>query len=439
MAPWTITSSRVSRSSAPWTRRRCSGSDRWPTRWTFSEGKMLLHQGDFAHEFMVVLEGRAEVVRDSESVAELGPGDFLGEVAALSKGQRNATVVARSQMRVAVDDRPGPAPHREGDAGRGRAAASSRARALPDSGLTTRSALRFRHGGGPRASSRRAGGGCGRAAVGSQVAPRRARAMGPVRSMRTLARVNQKDGFDCPGCAWPEAERPAHRRVLRERRQGGRRGGDEGARDARVLRALRHRAARRAVRLLARPARAPDRADGQALGLATATSRSRWDDAFGLIADELARLDSPDEAVFYTSGRTSNEAAFCYQLFVRALGTNNLPDCSNLCHESSGDALIETIGVGKGSVSLDDIARRRPDLRRRPEPGHEPPAHADRARDGQAARRADRDASTRCREPGLMRFKNPQTARGLIGRGTPLADLFLQVRVERRPRAASRR
>src|SRR5206468_3457969 len=82
-----------------------------------------------------------------------------------------------------------------------------------------------------------------------------------------------------------------------------------------------------------------------------------WDDAFRLVADQLNALDSPDEAVFYTSGRTSNEAAFLYQLFVRQFGTNNLPDCSNMCHESSGVALTETMGIGKGSVTLDDFAQ----------------------------------------------------------------------------------
>ncbi len=82
-----------------------------------------------------------------------------------------------------------------------------------------------------------------------------------------------------------------------------------------------------------------------------------WDEAFGLLASELNALDSPDEAVFYTSGRTSNEAAFAYQLFAREFGTNNMPDCSNMCHESSGSALSETIGIGKGSVLLEDLTR----------------------------------------------------------------------------------
>src|SRR5437899_321322 len=80
-----------------------------------------------------------------------------------------------------------------------------------------------------------------------------------------------------------------------------------------------------------------------------------WEAAFDVIAAALGALDSPDEAVFYTSGRTSNEAAFVYQAFARAFGTNNLPDCSNMCHESSGSALTETIGIGKGSVSIEDV------------------------------------------------------------------------------------
>ena len=87
----------------------------------------------------------------------------------------------------------------------------------------------------------------------------------------------------------------------------------------------------------------------------TTTGPIDWDGAFDVVADALSAAGDPDRAVFYTSGRTSNEAAFLYQLLVRQLGTNNLPDCSNLCHESSGVALVQTLGVGKGSVSLDDV------------------------------------------------------------------------------------
>ena len=112
-----------------------------------------------------------------------------------------------------------------------------------------------------------------------------------------------------------------------------------------------------------------------------------WDDALDLLADELKALDSPDEAVFYTSGRVSNEAAFVLQLFARAFGTNNLPDCSNMCHESSGFGLHETLGTGKGTCQPRRHPPRRPDLPRRPEPRHQPPAAAVRAGGGQAQRR----------------------------------------------------
>src|SRR5262249_46099145 len=132
--------------------------------------------------------------------------------------------------------------------------------------------------------------------------------------------------------------------------------------------------------------------------------------------------------VFYTSGRTSNEAAFAYQLFVRAFGTNNLPDCSNMCHESSGSAPTQTIGVGKGSVTLDDLLRA--DLIF--VVGHNPGTNAPRMLT--TLERAKRGgtrivAVNPLPEAGLLRFKNPQTARGLIGAGTPLADDFLQIRL----------
>ena len=129
---------------------------------------------------------------------------------------------------------------------------------------------------------------------------------------------------------------------------------------------------------------------------------------------------TPIEAVFYTSGRTSNEAAFLYQLFVRMLGTNNLPDCSNMCHESSGVALTETVGVGKGTVSLYDIERGRPPgHRRRPEPGDQSSAHAHDA--ARRPRRTGRSiiAVNPLPEAGLIRFKNPQTAERASWVGEP--------------------
>ena len=251
--------------------------------------------------------------------------------------------------------------------------------------------------------------------------------MGPVRSAQALARVNQKEGFDCPGCAWPEAD---HRHVA-EFCENGVKAVAEEATKSRLTRAFfeRHSIAELA-----------DQSDHWlgTRGRLTEPLVKRagsghyepisWDDAFGLIAHELGQLASPDEAIFYTSGRTSNEAAFCYQLFVRAFGTNNLPDCSNLCHESSGYALTETLGVGKGSVSLADVHAADLILVVGQNPGTNHPRMLTSLET--AKRRGARIVSVNpLPEPGLMRFKNPQTMRGLVGRGTPLADLFLQVRV----------
>ncbi|MDX6730630.1 MAG: hypothetical protein QOC54_578, partial [Baekduia sp.] len=153
-----------------------------------------------------------------------------------------------------------------------------------------------------------------------------------------------------------------------------------------------------------------------------------WDDAFGIVAEELRGLATPDEAVFYTSGRTSNEAAFLYQLFVRAFGTNNLPDCSNLCHESSGVALTETIGVGKGSVSLADVEGADLIFVVGQNPGTNHPRMLSSLE--RAKRRGARIVAVNpLREAGLQRFKNPQRPVGALGRGTQLADVFLQIRL----------
>ncbi|MEU8352965.1 FdhF/YdeP family oxidoreductase, partial [Streptomyces sp. NPDC048845] len=153
-----------------------------------------------------------------------------------------------------------------------------------------------------------------------------------------------------------------------------------------------------------------------------------WERAFDIVADELRALESPDEAVFYTSGRTSNEAAFLYQLFAREFGTNNLPDCSNMCHESSGSALTETLGVGKGSVLLEDLHRADLIIVAGQNPGTNHPrmlSALERAKAGGARIITVNPLP----EAGLERFKNPQTPRGLAGRGTALTDLFLQIRL----------
>ena len=150
----------------------------------------------------------------------------------------------------------------------------------------------------------------------------------------------------------------------------------------------------------------------------------------GVLADRgpAAVARSPDEAIFYTSGRASNEAAFAYQLFVRAFGTNNLPDCSNMCHESTSIALQESIGIGKASVSIDDVHHAKLLILAGQNPGTNHPRMLS------ALETAKRNGAkiisiNPLREAGLVRFKNPQTPRGLVGPGTALSDLHLPIRI----------
>ena len=251
--------------------------------------------------------------------------------------------------------------------------------------------------------------------------------MGVKRSAETLLRLNQKKGFDCPGCAWPEEDK----RHIAEFCENGAKAVAEEATLRRITPAFFAEnsvadLAGRSGYWLGQQGRltTPMLLDGGATHYRPVT----WDEAFGVIAEELRALDSPDEAVFYTSGRTSNEAAFLYQAFVRSFGTNNLPDCSNMCHESSGSALTETLGVGKGSVSLADLGKADLILVVGQNPGTNHPRMLS------ALEKAKRGgtritAVNPLPEAGLMRFKNPQTPSGIVGRGTPLADRFLQIKV----------
>jgi anaerobic selenocysteine-containing dehydrogenase len=178
---------------------------------------------------------------------------------------------------------------------------------------------------------------------------------GLVRGIAALSHLNQFDGIDCPGCAWPD---PDEERALNEYCENG-------------VKAIAEEATTKCCTpelfrawSVADLSRQSDYWLGHQgrlthpMVLRTGTDHYEpisWEDAFTMIAGELNALSSPDQAIFYTSGRTSNEAAFLHQLFVRQFGTNNLPDCSNLCHESSGLALKEVIGVGKGTVTLQDF------------------------------------------------------------------------------------
>src|ERR1700730_13993906 len=153
-----------------------------------------------------------------------------------------------------------------------------------------------------------------------------------------------------------------------------------------------------------------------------------WDGAYRLIAEHLHALNSPNQAVFYTSGRTSNEAAFLYQLMVRSFGTNNLPDCSNMCHESSGAALSEAIGIGKGSVTVADVGAADLIIIAGQNPGTNHPRMLTVLQKAKA-HGAKIIAVNPLPEAGLIRFKDPQKVNGVVGHGIPIADEFVQIRI----------
>jgi molybdopterin-dependent oxidoreductase alpha subunit len=254
------------------------------------------------------------------------------------------------------------------------------------------------------------------------------REMGPVRAVRTLRQLNQKGGVDCPGCAWPEPD--GERSHFEFCEEGAKHVADE-ATTKRVTPEFFKQwsvteLSRRSDHWLGKQGRIL-----QPMVLHEGGDHYEpieWSDAFRLIADELNSLSSPDEAIFYTSGRTSNEAAFLYQLFVRQFGTNNLPDCSNMCHESSGVGLNETIGVGKGTVTLEDFDLADAIFVIGQNPGTNHPRMLTSLL--HAKRRGCKIVHVNpLPETGLTRFKHPQEVFSWLGSGTRLADLFLQVRI----------
>jgi molybdopterin-dependent oxidoreductase alpha subunit len=252
--------------------------------------------------------------------------------------------------------------------------------------------------------------------------------MGLGRGIRTLLKLNQPGGIDCPGCAWPEPDAERSHFEFCEN------GAKHIAGEATTKRVTPEFFAAHSLADLSLQSdewlEAQGRITHPMLRRRNASHYEPivWDDAFELIGGELNALNYPDQAIFYTSGRTSNEAAFLYQLFVRQFGTNNLPDCSNMCHESSGTALGETIGVGKGTVLLDDFDQAQAIFVIGQNPGTNHPRMLS------SLQRAKRNGATLVHinplpEAGMTRFKHPQDVLGLVGGGTALADLFLQVRI----------
>ncbi|WP_433571054.1 FdhF/YdeP family oxidoreductase [Streptomyces sp. CA-251247] len=250
--------------------------------------------------------------------------------------------------------------------------------------------------------------------------------MGLRRTAQTLLKVNQEDGFDCPGCAWPEGD---HRHTAEFCENGAKAVAEEATLrrvtpDFFAAHPLADLASRSGYWLgqqgrITQPMYLPEGADRY--------EAVAWERAFEIIAEELTALSSPDEALFYTSGRTSNETAFLLQLFAREFGTNNLPDCSNMCHESSGSALTETIGIGKGSVSLEDLHQADLIIVAGQNPGTNHPRMLSALEKAKAAGARIMSVNP-LPEAGMERFKNPQTPLGMI-KGVALNDLFLQIRI----------
>jgi molybdopterin-dependent oxidoreductase alpha subunit len=259
--------------------------------------------------------------------------------------------------------------------------------------------------------------------------------MGVVRGVRALLDVNQADGFDCQSCAWPSPDVDRHTFEFCEN------GAKAVADEATKRRVDREFFAQHTVAELAAQSDHWLNAQGrlvEPMVLRTGAERYApisWNEAFTLIADELRRLPTPNAAAFYTSGRTSNEAAFLWQLFARQFGTNNLPDCSNMCHESSGVALGESIGIGKGTVKLEDFEHADAVFVIGQNPGTNHPRMLSALADAKI-RGAKIVSINPLPEVGVERFKNPQdfmnpvkAFKTLLGEGTRMSDLWLQPRI----------
>ena len=255
------------------------------------------------------------------------------------------------------------------------------------------------------------------------------RYMSPGPAVKTMFKVNQKGGFDCPGCAWPDPD--DDRSPFGEYCENGMKAIAEEASSKSIDRFFFEK---NSVRTMSEWS---DFEIGKKGRLKepmvifedeTHYSPISWNEAFNLISEELNGLDNPNEALFYTSGRTSNEAAFLYQLFAREFGTNNLPDCSNMCHESSGQGLSQTVGIGKGSVTLEDLHKSELILVVGQNPGTNHPRML--------------SALEKCKEnggqivsinplpeAGLIKFTNPQRPLKMISGGSELSDLYLPIRI----------
>jgi len=251
--------------------------------------------------------------------------------------------------------------------------------------------------------------------------------MGALEALSTLSHMNQKEGFDCPGCAWPDPEAPSKLGEYCEN------GAKALAEEATYERADANFFKKHSVEEISTWSDFKIGKSGRLTSPMVLKEGSihyepiTWEDAFSLIADELRSLDHPDKGIFYTSGRSSNEAAFLYGLFVRAFGTNNMPDCSNMCHESSGVGLSETLGIGKGSVTLEDLHKAEIVMVIGQNPGTNHPRMLS-ALEACKKNGGKIISINPLAEAGLIRFKDPQSVSGIL-KGTSLTDIHLQVKI----------
>jgi len=252
---------------------------------------------------------------------------------------------------------------------------------------------------------------------------------GLIRGLGASLKMNQKGGFDCSSCAWPDPD--DDRSPIAEYCENGAKALAEEATTKKLTEEF------FAQNTVADLAKLNDYEIGKKGRIAqpvylpegaTHYQPISWDDAFKKIAAKLNSLESPDEAAFYTSGRTSNEASFVYQLFVREFGTNNMPDCSNMCHESSGTALNEVIGIGKGTVTLNDFYDTDVIIIMGQNPGTNHPRMLT-ALEKAKKNGAKIIAINPLHEAGLTAFKDPQTVKGFLGMGVKLADVYLQINI----------
>ena len=252
--------------------------------------------------------------------------------------------------------------------------------------------------------------------------------MGIINSIGKLSKVNDFQGFDCPGCAWPDPD--SHRSFAEFCENGAKAVSDE----ATKRRANRDFWSKWSVSELSQKSDFWLNSQGRLTEPMVLYPKSNhyqpisWDDAFDIIADNLVSLDNPDEAIFYTSGRTSNEAAFLWQLLARRFGTNNLPDCSNMCHESSGVALTESIGIGKGTVTLDDFNSADLIIVVGQNPGTNHPRMLTALRDAKK-KGASIISINPLTETGMKKFKHPQNPIEMLGFGSTIADKHLKVNI----------